>query len=550
MDDRLEQLLLEEMRALESHRKRYLLSHPGLRIDRDDPEVRLLLESLAFSAVRTRLATVGAQESQWRRLFRSQFDYLLRSLPTMGMLRADPTAALVETVELPRGSSLQLENVDGETADFELLAPLRVVPVSLAQVELQQRRRGYRLVLGFESQFQRTDPPGLIRLYLDYLGDYLAALQFQYQMTQHVERCFVVYDHSIDENSSGPSCRVTFGDQVSDEQYLESRNPIEQVRDFWHFPQRELFINIQVAPPRRAYLRFSLCLDLGPGYVPDPPIVQDLFVPFAVPIRNTRRDYSRPILLDGTQVAHPLLHVLGDPTLELWRVLGVYELLPQGMAPILPISLGATGPGFEIEEQMVATEDGSLRQTPLLLLHVPDALLNKRQVVVDGLWQQSAPLRKSGGRLRIVATHQLLPGLQLRLTGPLRPQQPSALQGKPGALLDLLALKMRSTLTLAELQTLLHAMGSLTNSSYASIIVLIEDVQVEAVKDGSSRDLGIRHHYQLRIGKYPPEHEALVWNFLRQIQKLLDAWNHDASIALTIAAAERPLALPLVEIAR
>lgn len=548
MDEQMEQLLREEMHELEAHRKRYLQAHPGLRIDREDPEVRLLLETLAFSAVRTRLATVSLQQAQWRRLFCSHFDYLMRSLPTSGILRAEPNAALLETVDLGRGSGIEIENTDGERAHFELLTPLRVVPVSLTHLELMQRRRGYRLVICFSSQFQRTDALGLMRLYIDYLGDYLAALQVQYQIQQHIEHCFIVYDQAVSEQSTGATCRVTFGESVQDDDFFESRNPVEQIRDFFHHPQRSLFINISVPPPRHSYMRFSLCIDLSANYVPDPPIVQDLFVPFAVPIRNTRRDFSRPIWMDGTQVEHPLLHVLGDPDLELWAARGVYELLPSGMAPLLPSSLGATGPGFAIEERLMTDEDGSARKVPLLLLHLPDSLIQKRQVVLDGLWQKAQPLRKTGGRLRISATHQRLPGLQLRLSGPLRPKCASAIQDQPDSLLDLLALKTRSTLNLSELQAVLHALGTLKKSPYEELITLIDDLQIQAVKDGASALLGIRHQYQAHIGKYESEREALVWNFLRKIQCLLAAWNHEVSTSFIVTGAERTPSLPLAEV--
>lgn len=550
MDEQLEQLLREELYALEAHRKRYLQSHPGLRIDREDPEVRLLLESLAFSAVRTRLATVSLAQAQWRRLFRSHFDYLLRPLPASGVLRAEATAALLETVELPRGSGIEMENSDGELADFELLAPLRVIPVSLSHLELMQRRRGYRLVLGFSSQFPRTDAPGLMRIHMDYLGDYLAAVQVQYQIQQNIERCFVAYDQTISEQTDGPTCRVSFGENVLDDDCFESRNPVEQVRDFFHHPQRGLFINVLVPPPRHGYMRFSLCIDLSARFRPDPPIVQDLFVPFAVPIRNTRRDFSRPIWIDGTQVEHPLLHMLGDTDLELWKVRGVYELLPQGMAPVLPSSLGSAEPGFSIEERVVAGEDGVLRKMPLLLLDLPDALIQKRQVVVDGLWHKSQPLRKTGGRLRINATHQQLPGLQMRLVGPIRPRRASPLADQPDALLEMLALKTRSTLSLAELRSLLQALGALRESPYEELLPLIEELHVQSTKDGSSAQLGIRHQYNARIAKYPKEQEAMVWNFLRQIQLLLAAWNHEVSTSFHVVGTERAPSLSLQEVVR
>lgn len=545
MDERVRELLLDEMRALDAYRQQYLRAHPGLRIDREDPELRLLLEALAFSAVRTRLATQQGQEALWRRLFASEFDYLLRPQPAMAMVRAEITAALVETFDLPRGSRLRIQTVDGALADFETLEPLRVVPVTLARVELQLRRGGYRLVLGFESQFLRPDPPGLVRLHINYLDDYAAAERIKYALQLHLQRAFVAYDTPIGEHSDGPTCSVTFG--AMGHAAGDDRNPIEKVRDFWHYPERELFLNIQVAPPRRAYTRFALCLDLDPHFPDDPPLHPDVFVPLAVPIRNTRRDYSRPMLCDGTREEYPVTHVLDERSLFLWRALGVYELLPNGMVPLPPAALGVAGDSYELDERVQFAESGAASRSMMLRAILPDSLVQARQLVVDGLWHQPGFGHAVNGPLQIRPAEQTLPGLLFKLAGPIRPAQPSAIAGHPEALLELLALKMRSSLTLAELRALLAAIGGLRGSAYKPYLSLLGELAAEVTKDGSARDLGIRHVYRIKLAAYAPEEEPLVHRFLTALRALLDAWNHDAAIGLLVDTSGCPLRLPLNE---
>jgi hypothetical protein len=44
-----------------------------------------------------------------------------------------------------------------------------------------------------------------------------------------------------------------------------------------------------------------------------------LFVPYAVPLHNARRDFSRPLLCDGTRETYPIQNLLDDPGLALLR---------------------------------------------------------------------------------------------------------------------------------------------------------------------------------------------------------------------------------------
>lgn len=548
MDDRLSMLLLDEMRAIEAHRTRHLREHPGLRLDREDPELRLILEALAFSAARTRQATIQGQEALWQRLFRSEFDYLLRPRPAMAMLRAEVTLGLVEPLTLPAGDLFRLRpaQMDGPAADFTTLSELTVLPLSLTAQNLFPLRRGYRLVLHFESPFPRSEPPGTFSLYLDYLDDYLTSLLVQYQLRLHTQRVHVLYDDAATATSDGQTCAITFGSASAgrDGIVLDARHPIERVRDFFHFPQADLFLHLQIPPPRHPYRHISISIDLDEHYKPEPTLFRDLFVPYVVPLHNVRRDFSRPVLCDGTRDAYPIQHLLSDPTLALLRPLAVYELLPAGLAPLPPAALAAPGDAFEIEERTLFDASGDSLRGHVLFPRITDALLRARQLVVDGLWHQPAFARLAS-RLTATPADRSYPGLSFRVLGPLHPTQDSPLDGVPGALLELLALKMRPTLDLPQLRNLLHALGARLHPRYAEVIDRILALRTVVSKDGSARDLGIRHEYHIKLEKYPPEYEPIVWNVVRLIYIVLDAWNHDGAISLSIDTEGAPLRLPL-----
>ena len=72
---------LSELDALERFRRAFLERHPRLPLDREDPDVRRLIESMAFFSVQTRQATLRNLRSTWRRLFAGFFDFLLEPVP-------------------------------------------------------------------------------------------------------------------------------------------------------------------------------------------------------------------------------------------------------------------------------------------------------------------------------------------------------------------------------------------------------------------------------------------------------------------------------------
>ena len=173
----LQESLLAELRALDDERVRYQLEHPTAPLGMEDPDVRRLIEALAYSAVRTRQATMRNLFSTWKRLLSGYFHFMLQPLPAMTMVQAVVTPQMTDTVTVQRGSSLQLTTLEGTTWNFQTLAELRVVPINLARTELQMNRGGYRLVMTFLSLYQRGDDLGTIPIHLNYLDNYQAALR-------------------------------------------------------------------------------------------------------------------------------------------------------------------------------------------------------------------------------------------------------------------------------------------------------------------------------------------------------------------------------------
>ena len=62
-----------------------------------------------------------------------------------------------------------------------------------------------------------------------------------------------------------------------------------ELRGFFYFPERELYLNLRVPRSERPWRSFVLCLELGPDFAPELPPGRDSFQLFTVPIENRVR---------------------------------------------------------------------------------------------------------------------------------------------------------------------------------------------------------------------------------------------------------------------
>lgn len=563
MNDRPDTQIQAELQALEEFRRSYASQRPGQgalpsgsppqgsSIDREDPDVRRLLEAMAFLSVRNRQAALQNLQATWHRVFAGCFDFLLRPMPAAGIARALVTARMTEAVELPRGTELMVTTEEGETAGLQTTADLRVLPITLDRTEIRLRPGGYRLILRFSSRYPRTDPPGLLRLYLYYLDDYLLALRAHYQIRAHLVRALAQYDAPIDEQTEGPSCPVSFGtawDPPGPSSYQpDPRSPLQAVREFFHFPLQELFINVAVPPPSRPWTQLEIGLDLDGDWPRDPPLYREVFQLHAVPVTNTRRCYSQPILCDGTRDAYRINHISGQEGYVLCQALGVYEVTAEGLSPV-PLAMLHNGERvYEIEHR---TERHGLTgalggRAAYLLIRSPESLRTPRQFVVDGTFYQPALTAQARGRLLLSVPDRALPGLDWQALGSLVPARDSRVGADADSLLRVLALRMRSTLSLPELAEILDLLGLVDSPLYREVFLLLTALSVRTTAEVSLQRIGLRDHYTLRLSAFEPVHEPLVWSLLRAVRAVLDAWNHESGIALSYDAGPCTLRLPL-----
>lgn len=539
--DEIDRLLVGELRVLDELRREHVSRYPGSRIEREDPDIQRLLEAMALFSVRTRLSVQRNLQLTWRRLFASYFDFLLAPLPSCAIAQAQISPRVVESTTIDRGAQLRLTTQSGLSATFTTGAELRILPIALESVERVSRGGKQRLFLRFTTRFPRTDAVGLLRLFVSCAGHYESALQMQYQLRAHLLRAHVSYD-AVGDSGEGAPCEVSFGTVHEAPLQDEPMNPQDGIRRFFHFPEQELYVNVQVPQSPRPWQSFVLCFELSPDYPADPEPGRDTFQLFTVPIENRVRVPAAQILVDGTSSSHGIRHADAGQRYSLLRVRGVYRQSDRGLFPMRPAVLSATDneDSYEIEERPDDRHAGHY-----LMVRAPAALVSPIKLQADCEWHQPWFAPEAVGKLRVTLPHRSLEGVTLQLQNGVRSAHDSALSRNAQGLLQFLSLRMKPVLSREELLRVLDVIGTVATGPYRRLPSLLRQLRVEPALDSALRGSGLRHVYHLVLERFDGREECLVWHFLAELQLLLDSWNAEATVELLVDAGGASFAVPL-----
>ncbi|MFE8598425.1 type VI secretion system baseplate subunit TssF [Archangium violaceum] len=528
---------LNELDALERFRQRFLGSYPTVPMDREDPHVRRLIESMAFFSVQTRLATQHNLRSTWLRLFSSFFDFLLQPLPAVALVQALPAEKMTETLSLPRGTELRLSPSQGVAGTFRTRHHLRILPISQAGTEVVRLPDGrWRLILRYESSFPRRDPVGLFSLLVRHLDEFRPSLAVFHALRQHLTQVGVVYDAQANDSSQPIPCEFSLGTAPAElDDAGAYAHPLQRVRAFFQMPDQGLFLHVSVPSHRKEWSRFSLCLDLDRSWTVGRSTYPDFLQPFVVPVENLKAEPAQPISADGARSEYPIRGMTAGRDLQLHSVTGVYVLDKSGRTPMRPAFLPGEGPSYELDESL----DEELRARHSLLVRMPEAFLEPRKLLVEALWYQPQFVSEAIGRVSISTPGRHVEGLGWQLVGRLEAHRDSTLRSDVAGLTRLLAWKVKSTLERNELAALLSYLGTPAEEPFRRVIPWLRELKVTVAPDGALRGSGLLHVYELLLEPFEPSAEPLVACFLEQVQQLLEAWNGEASVVLrpTVAGA-------------
>lgn len=521
---------LNELAGLERFRQRFLESHPTVPLDREDPHVRRLIESMAFFSVQTRLATQHNLRSTWLRLFSSFFDFLLQPLPAVALVQALPAEKMTETAVLSRGTELRLSPAHGVAGSFRTRRHLRILPIAMAGTDVVRLADGrFRLILRFESSFPRRDPVGLFSLHVRHLDEYRPSLAVFHALRKQLQQVSVVYDAEANEASQGTPCEFSFGDAPPElDDAGDYEHPLQRVRAFFQMPEQGLFLHLAVPSNRKEWTRFSLCLDLDKSWTVGRSTHPDFLHPFVVPVENLKAEAAQPLLADGTRSEYPIRGMTAGRDLQLHSVTGVYVLGKTGRVPMRPAFLPGEGPSYELDEAL----DEDLRLRHSLLVRLPEAFLEPQKLLVEALWYQPQFVSEAVGRVSISTPGRHLEGLNWQLVGRLQPHRESTLRNDVAGLTRLLAWKVKSTLERNELAALLNYLGTPAEEPFRRVIPWMRELKATVAPDGALRGSGLLHVYELLLEPIDTAAEPLVACYLEQVQRLLEAWNGDAAVVL------------------
>ena len=400
IDDELYKAFLEEMNSLETFRMAYASLHESKVLDSEDPDIRRLIEALAFFSARAKLAGVKNIKSARQKIFKQFFSYLMTPIPSMGILYARASARLTETNVLPKGSEIAVSSEDGRLAIFTTMAPLKIIPFSLKSVDMIPiSNKGYRFVLEFFSPFPRNEILENISLHINYLNNFEASLRILFLLKECLTKVSISFEERLDETKEGDRCDISFGEIPKEAGEADVLNPLEKERLFFRFPWQELFLTIHIPKGISSWNKFFIYFDVNSNWPRNLLLNRDIFQPFAVPIINLRHFHSEPIICDGYKEKYLIRYPDREYGFELHSVKGVYEITKEGLSPLLPESLSSGMGAFDIEESSKRSAEGS--KLHYLRLNLPEAFNSPKTITIDGLWFQPWFSTVLGHRLKV-----------------------------------------------------------------------------------------------------------------------------------------------------
>ncbi|WP_437275845.1 type VI secretion system baseplate subunit TssF [Sorangium sp. So ce375] len=538
--EQLSAMFLAELQALDAFAARRE-AEGGLLPGRDDPDVRRILEAMAFFSARTRAAAAAATRAAVRRIAAGTLDDLLAVSPAATMVQAVPDGGLLEPAGLPAGTLLRVSTPEGKVGLFSTARPLMVLPIEIEGAALSEVRRRLRLTLRLRA-LRPIRGAVELPIYVRRFNDYRASLALHDAIEQHVVRAFA----EIDGGGREVPCGISFGAEPPRRLVDEAGEPgaLARIRAFFHQPEQDLFVHVSVPAAPSPWSALAIHVELDEAFPADLGVSRDAFHLFVVPAVNAWTDLSAPILCDGTRDGYPVQSPSAVlEAVELTGVRGVYRSDDRGRSPILPAALaqgagrspggGQSGDTYELEED----EEGG---PPRLRLQIAGAFEKPAKVQVDARWSQPALWSSAVGRLAIVPQTRHLPAVSFRALGALRRPEESPLARDPARCLDVLSLRMRPALSQRDLVGMLEILGTGADGPYRGAHALVDALEVAEAPDPARRAAGIRRVYRLALRRRSPEDAPLLRRLAVQVVELLDAWTEDPVDVEVDARADAP----------
>lgn len=510
LDDKIYQAYLEEMHSLEDFRATHTAIHRNTPLELiEDPDTLRLVESLAFFSARTRLQGLHRIAQIHQILFRQYFSFLVNPLPAMGLMQVQPSLRVPEQVEIQEGAELVCNTYDGRKATFQTLNPVKVFPLFADKFNFYRKvQGGWRLEMTYHCPHICNEELNAISFYINHLNSFFGSVRFYFALRRSLESAIIYYDETEIKNKEGTPCKVQFG---SSKQRRVFNHPLEKIRSLLHFPEQELFINLHIPLREKKWQSITLCFDLNDDWPENLAISKESLLLFTTPIVNLKTEKSEPIECDGTKDGYPILYPNPIHHFILHTVLGVFEVVPNGMRPIKPGILDKRGSNYEIDffQQQI-------------YLELPGSFQHPRKVSVDALWTQPWFSDYVDQEFKIRFVEDQFSHFNITLLHQMRTHETTAMANDPKFLVRVLALKNQNKLNLSEILFLMNALKNIDDSYFKFVPSLIKDLQVSQQIDRTG--LGPTVCYQFHLREWDGRNWEIVVLFFKYLNDILNCW--------------------------
>ena len=503
MTDRLYQNFLQSLQEIEQFRATHLELYKDTPLEVDDPNVKRMIEALAFYGATARLQAVNKMTQMHQQLFRQYFPFLLNPLPSIGMLEVNPSLKCPDIINLPSGTEFHLHTQDNPKATFQTLEPLSILPMSLKKFDFEEQADQTTLC---KMTYRLTHPIGdkitELPFYINHLSSFFSSLRTFFTLQRTMEKITFCYD-----DNDAQEITADFG-------YRGKRkiltHPVEQVRLLFHFPQQELYMTLKTPPAAKKWQEITITLHLSSKWPSTIKLTKETFIPFAVPIINLKTENAEPIITDGTKEGLPLLYPEPSLKYELHTAQHVAKILPTGTKTLKPGILGRNEETYEIDYL-----------SNHLLLNMPAAFSKPETITVKALWTQPWFADAINEEHTIQNTTPQLSNKETHLLGKIYPYE-NTQQEDPNFLLRIFSLKNQNSFTLNELLFTLNAAKTLDNSLFDIVPDLIREMQTHhRTKDNNTGSL---IEYEFFLKEWGGQKWELVVLFFVYLHRFLNAW--------------------------
>jgi len=512
----------------------------AIALSRYDPDVRRLLEAVAFFSSRTRRLAVAGLRKAFDRVNAGNLDFLLTAMPAMTTVRVSgkSVASLKFGIPaLPAGTELRITTPSNAVGYFSTTRPLKIWPLT-ATTKVGQKGTGwpdrldgggFRLTVTVESGAVNTvkDLVDRLSFHIDYRDDYARSRRLA-GLLEHGLKVSVKFD----ADAVARPCQARVGPPTTTDapELDELAHPLDRVRSFFHLPSQDLFLNVTLPDSPSTWKKATFFLEGEQNWPDDLYVTQDTFQLFVVPVVNLRMAPATPIVCDGTKESYPIragnpaalgtgLDLKGEEA-RLHSVAGVYRLTARGFAPLQSALLARGEWAYEIDVEGSDPDRLSHR----LLLQCPSAFGKPETISVDARWYQPAFDTIATGQLRVELQKIRLEGAFFALGQNLQAHRPSPYFGDPLRLLHVLGLRTEKLLGKDDLMSLLAGLGLDAQSEHAAVIGWVAGITAREVPETGLARGGMRLVYEVAMQPYPLEAQGLVDDFARQLHAMLRAW--------------------------